>query len=38
MIVAARERWGIEIIDDNHADALCLLAYILDQGEFSKTT
>jgi hypothetical protein len=38
MIVASRERWGIEIIDDNHADALCLLSYILDQGEFSKTT
>ena len=38
MIVAARDRWGIEIIDDNHADALCLLSYILDQGEFSKTT
>jgi Holliday junction resolvasome RuvABC endonuclease subunit len=37
MIVAARERWGIEIIDDNHADALCLLGYILDRGEFSKT-
>lgn len=26
MIAAARERWGSEPSDDNHADALCLLA------------
>lgn len=27
MIEAARRRWNVEPIDDNHADALCLLAY-----------
>ena len=31
MIAAARERWGIVPSDDNHADALCLLALGLDQ-------
>lgn len=31
MIAAARERWGREPADDNEADALCLLAYALEQ-------
>lgn len=31
MIQAAKARWGIDIIDDNHADALCLLAYTMDK-------
>jgi hypothetical protein len=31
MIAAARERWSLEPTDDNHADALCILAWALDQ-------
>ena len=31
MIDAARARWGIEVQDDNEADALCVLAWTLDE-------
>ena len=31
MISAARERWGVEPIDDNEADALCLLAFAVEK-------
>ncbi len=31
MIEAARERWGVEVQDDNEADALCVLAWTLDE-------
>ena len=30
MVAAARKRWGIEPEDDNHADALLILAWALD--------
>lgn len=29
MIQAARARWGVEPADDNHADALCILAWAI---------
>lgn len=35
MIAAAKERWGIGIKDDNQADALCLLAYAVDERRVS---
>ena len=36
MVQAALDRWGVEIEDDNHADALCVLAWVLeDVGEAS---
>lgn len=31
MLAAARERWGVEPADDNEADALCVLAWALDE-------
>lgn len=31
MIEAARERWGVEVQDDNEADALCVLAWTLEE-------
>jgi len=31
MVQAARDRWGVEPADDNEGDALCLLAYALDE-------
>lgn len=31
MIAAAKARWQIEPVDDNHADALCILAWAVDQ-------
>ena len=31
MVEAACERWGIEVSDDNEADALCVLAWTLDE-------
>lgn len=31
MIEAARERWGVEPVDDNEADALCILSYAVSQ-------
>jgi len=31
MIEAARERWGVDVRDDNEADALCVLAWALDE-------
>lgn len=31
MIVAACQRWGVAVRDDNEADALCLLAWVLDE-------
>lgn len=33
MIAAARKRWGLEPQDDNHADALCILAWALETYE-----
>jgi hypothetical protein len=30
MVAAARKRWNLEPTDDNHADALCLLALALE--------
>ncbi len=30
MIAAAKERWRVEPEDDNEADALCILAYAID--------
>lgn len=31
MIAAARARWGVEVTDDNEADALCVLAWALEE-------
>lgn len=31
MIAAARKRWGVEPSDDNEADALCVLAWALEE-------
>lgn len=31
MVVAACARWGKPVADDNEADALCVLAWVLDQ-------
>ena len=38
MIAAARDRWKHEPADDNEADALCLLAYALEQYGPTTTT
>lgn len=35
MIVAARRRWQIEPTDDNHADALCILAWAVERYQAS---
>lgn len=37
MIAAARERWKCEPADDNEADALCLLAFAIEQYGPSST-
>lgn len=37
MIAAARTRWNVQPIDDNHADALCLLAYAIDTYSGART-
>lgn len=37
MVAAAAKRWGVEVQDDNHADALCVLAWAMDEiGERAK--